>query len=37
MTLTAVIMMLVILSLLWGGFAFTLRIAMRKEVEKTAS
>ncbi len=34
MTLTATIMMFVILAVLWGGFALTLRIAMRKEAEK---
>ena len=28
---TALVMMIILLGLIWGGFAFTLRLAIRKE------
>ncbi|MFQ5823150.1 MAG: MetS family NSS transporter small subunit [bacterium] len=34
MTPTAVFMMMVILALVWGGFIFTLRMAVKKESQK---
>ncbi|NIR52339.1 methionine/alanine import family NSS transporter small subunit [candidate division KSB1 bacterium] len=36
MTLTAILMMILILTILWGGFAYMLRIAVKKESEKAA-
>lgn len=34
MEITAIIMMILILGLLWGGFAFALRLAYKKEMLK---
>ena len=31
---TALVMMILFLGLIWGGFAFTLRLAIRKERDK---
>ncbi|MFQ5770189.1 MAG: methionine/alanine import family NSS transporter small subunit [bacterium] len=36
MTLTAVLMMIIVLTILWGGFILTLKIAIKKESEKLA-
>ncbi|MFQ5639683.1 MAG: methionine/alanine import family NSS transporter small subunit [bacterium] len=37
MTFPAVILMILLLAVVWGGFAYTLRLAMKKETEKTNS
>ncbi len=37
MTVSAIIAMIVILGVVWGGFAFALRTVIRKESEKRAS
>jgi len=37
MSIGAVITMIVILSIVWGGFIFTLRMAVRKEAQKEQS
>lgn len=37
MSIGAVIMMIVILSIVWGGFFFTLRMAIKKEAQKGQS
>lgn len=36
MSADAVIMMLLVLGLIWGGFAYTLALAMKREKEKSA-
>ena len=37
MTLTAVLMMIIVLTILWGGFILMLKIAIKKESEKSAN
>ncbi|MFQ5864901.1 MAG: MetS family NSS transporter small subunit [bacterium] len=34
MTPTAILMMIIMLGIVWGGFIFTLRIAAKKESQK---
>lgn len=34
MTIDAIIMMIFILGIVWGGFVYALRLAMKKEREK---
>jgi hypothetical protein len=34
MTTSAIVFMLIILSIVWGGFILCLRVAMKKEAEK---
>lgn len=34
MTIDAIIMMILILGIVWGGFAYALRLAMKKERQK---
>lgn len=34
MEITAVIFMIIILTLIWGGFAYSLFIAMKREAKK---
>lgn len=34
MTVDAILMMLIVLGAVWGGFVFTMRTAMRREREK---
>ncbi len=36
MSLTSIIMMIIVLSVIWGGFIFMLRVALRNESKKTA-
>lgn len=36
MEITAIILMILILGLIWGGFAFSLRLAYKKELIKVS-